>query len=231
MEERFKIRNPELEAEIYYLTTEEGGRSRAVLNGYRGQFYYDERNWDAPQEFVDKDACNPGETVAVKLQTLSPNFHVGRFWVGKKFETREGARIVGHGRITKVIKAEFKYWDYESVIKDLPKDCTPYDKKNIKGFVTDVKFRLESLAEIKKVYCKVNLSNQDEMIVVNCKIVKTVKRLRPTIDNICKSWRTEISLKESKFKTEIHNDKRGGFELSFITWDTRYLTGKIIFEI
>lgn len=38
--EKFKLRNPELEAEIYYLTKEEGGRYHAVFNGYRGQFHY-----------------------------------------------------------------------------------------------------------------------------------------------------------------------------------------------
>ena len=30
----------EIEAEIRYLTTEEGGRKHGVISGYRGQFYY-----------------------------------------------------------------------------------------------------------------------------------------------------------------------------------------------
>ncbi|MFK7001015.1 hypothetical protein V3470_07600 [Flavobacterium oreochromis] len=71
-----------LEAEIYYLTEAEGGRKTAVASGYRGQFFYDGRDWDAPQEFIDKKYCNPGEKVQVKLTTLSPFLHIGKFKIG-----------------------------------------------------------------------------------------------------------------------------------------------------
>ncbi|ANO49162.1 hypothetical protein V8245_12300 [Flavobacterium columnare] len=37
---------PYLEAEIYYLTEAEGGRKTPVASGYRGQFYYDGKDWD-----------------------------------------------------------------------------------------------------------------------------------------------------------------------------------------
>lgn len=43
----------EIEAEIRYLTTEEGGRNSGVLSGYRGQFFYDDRDWDGSQYFPD----------------------------------------------------------------------------------------------------------------------------------------------------------------------------------
>lgn len=99
---------PELEAEIYYLQHEEGGRKSPVYSGYRGQFYYDGQDWDAPQLFVDKEIYNPGETVKAYLQTLSPKAHIGKFYVGKEFEIREGAKTVGKGRITKVIRSDFK---------------------------------------------------------------------------------------------------------------------------
>ncbi|RZL44851.1 MAG: elongation factor Tu [Pedobacter sp.] len=104
-----KLVQPELEAELYYLTEQEGGRKTAVGNGYRGQFYYNGRNWNAPQQFIDKDLCNPGETIKVYLQTLSPEFHVGQFYIGKEFETREGAKTVGKGIITKILRPDFNY--------------------------------------------------------------------------------------------------------------------------
>jgi translation elongation factor EF-Tu-like GTPase len=100
-------RGPELEAEIYYLTAEEGGRSCSVKSGYRGQFYYNGGDWDAPQEFIDKEICNPGETVKVYLQTCSPHFHIGQLSVGQEFEIREGAITVGRGRITKILRSDF----------------------------------------------------------------------------------------------------------------------------
>ena len=89
-----KLENPELEAEIYYLTKEEGGRESAIFSGYRGQFHYDEKDWDAVQEFIDKNICNVGETVKVYLQTLSPNNHLGKFFTGKKFEIREEKKLL-----------------------------------------------------------------------------------------------------------------------------------------
>ncbi len=142
-DDKFKLLNPELEGEIYYLTEQEGGRKSFVKSGYRGQFYYNGRDWDAPQEFIDKEICNPGETVKVRLQTLSPDFHVGQFFVGQTFETREGAKTVGKGNITKILRQDFKYWDFDSFFKNLPTDCIPYDNQNIGGFIADFEYGLD----------------------------------------------------------------------------------------
>ena len=109
----FKLPNPELEADIYYLTEQEGGRKYqgvrkgAVVTGYRGQFHYDNHDWDAAQQFLDKEWCELGDTVKVLMQTLSPHFHYGKFFVGKEFEIREGARVVGRGKITRVLRPDF----------------------------------------------------------------------------------------------------------------------------
>lgn len=224
----YKTKKPEIEAEIYYLTAAENGRKNPVWNGYRGQFYYDERDWDASQEFLNKESCTPGETVRVILRTLSPDFHVGKFWVGKEFEIREGSRTVGRGKILKIIREEFIYWNYQEVIENLPKNCIPYNTENIDGFVFDFKYYLENLKEIKSVECEINLSNQEEMIIVKCELENTINRLRPLFEGICKTWRKEISFKNAKFKTNINENL---IELSFITWHSMYLTGKIIVEI
>ena len=231
MQERSKIKNPEIEAEIYYLTAQEGGRNSAVGNGYRGQFYYDGKDWDALQEFMDKEICQPGETVKVKMWTLSPDFHTGKLWIGKEFKIREGARTVGRGIIKNIFKREFNHWKYDYIFDYMPKDCRPYDNENIEGFVTDFDYLLGRIIEIKKVTCKVNLSNRNEMIIVNCELENKKTRPRPLIDKICKCWREELALMNSKFKIELNfkNDKFK-FVLSFVTWHSMYLTGKIIIE-
>lgn len=108
--------SPDLIAEIYYLTEEEGGRKSWVGNGYRGQFYYNGRDWDAPQEFIDKDICNPGEKVNVYLRTLSPQYHQQQFFKGKTFEIREGAKVVGKGKILEILRDDFKIPDFNSSI-------------------------------------------------------------------------------------------------------------------
>jgi len=110
----FKLTNPELEANIYYLTADEGGRKTPVATGYRGQFYYDNHNWIAIQQFIDKEWCEPGETVKVLIQTANPYFHCGKFFIGKEFEIREGSKVVGKGKISKVLRQDFNYWDGET---------------------------------------------------------------------------------------------------------------------
>lgn len=99
---------PELRALIYYLTADEGGRKSWIGNGYRGQFYYDGRDWDACQTVIGQDKCLPGETVDCYLTTGSPQYHLGKFYEGKEFEIREGARIVGRGVIIEVLYKEFE---------------------------------------------------------------------------------------------------------------------------
>jgi len=97
----------DVEAEIYFLTTEEGGRHTSVVSGYRPQFYYDGHDWDAIQNYPDEqEPVQPGDTVTAYLSFLSPHYLVGSLFVGKEFLLREGARTVGRGHVTKVLELE-----------------------------------------------------------------------------------------------------------------------------
>lgn len=109
--QKHQLRRPELQADIYYLTEQEGGRKSSITSGYRGQFHYDGEDFDAMHQFIDKDWCQLGETVKVFLQTASPDFHAGKFYVGKEFEIREGSKTVGKGKITNIFRPTFEYWD------------------------------------------------------------------------------------------------------------------------
>ncbi len=228
-DDKFKLLNPELEGEIYYLTEQEGGRKSFVKSGYRGQFYYNGRDWDAPQEFIDKEICNPGETVKVRLQTLSPDFHVGQFFVGQNFETREGAKTVGRGKITQILRQDFNYWDFDSFFDQLPVDCKPYNFQNIGGFIADFEYGLDHIKQIGNLKFTKSLSDRNQMLTVECKVKDKSNQARPLIDEICKSWREEIQFKNSFYKTNLkHFDNGFRFELAFATFHSMYLTGKII---
>ena len=96
----------DIEAEIYFLTKEEGGRSNAVFSGYRGQFYYNEHDWCAFQIYPDVKSVNPGETVRSYLCFTKPKEHLGKVYVGMEFLIREGNQTVGRGIITKIIELE-----------------------------------------------------------------------------------------------------------------------------
>lgn len=104
---RFMNPIPELRATIYYLSEAEGGRKTSVGNGYRGQFYYDGKDWDACQTFIDKEICLLEESVDCYLTTANPHFHTQKFYIGKEFEVREGAKIVGRGIITEILRDDF----------------------------------------------------------------------------------------------------------------------------
>ena len=96
----------DIEAEVYFLTSEEGGRTMPAFDGYRPQFYYNESDWDASHIYPDVEQANPGETIRTYLGFLSPKEHVGRVHVGMKFLIREGARTVAKGVVTKIIELE-----------------------------------------------------------------------------------------------------------------------------
>jgi elongation factor Tu len=94
---------PDIEAEITFVPTEQGGRATPAFSGYRPQFCYDDRDWDADQEYPDVDCVLPGQTVRALLRFLSPDMHIGRLHTGMEFQVREGARVVARGRVTKIL--------------------------------------------------------------------------------------------------------------------------------
>jgi elongation factor Tu len=97
---------PDIEAEIAFVPTEQGGRKTPAFSGYRPQFYYDGLDSDADQEYPDVESVAPGQTVRALLRFFSPDRQVGRVFVGMEFQVREGTRVVAHGRVTKILHLE-----------------------------------------------------------------------------------------------------------------------------
>jgi hypothetical protein len=156
------------------------------------------------------------------------NFHVGQFYVGQQFETREGVKIVGHGKITQVLKQDFNYWDFDSFFDNLPADCKPDGGQNIGGFIADFEYGLANITQVDSLKFIKSLSDKNKMLTVECKMkAKNIKE-RPLIDEICKRWREEIKFSNSHYKTDLKHFNHGfKFELTFATWHSKYLTGKI----
>jgi translation elongation factor EF-Tu-like GTPase len=94
---------PDIEAEITFLPTDQGGRKTPAYSGYRPQFFYEDHDWDADQEYPDVETVLPGQKVRALLRFLSPQAHLGRVHVGMEFQVREGLRIVAHGRVTRIL--------------------------------------------------------------------------------------------------------------------------------
>lgn len=96
----------DIEVELTFLPTEQGGRQGPTFSGYRPQFYYDGHDWDAVHDYGDVDAVWPGQTITAYLPFLSPQCHVGRLHVGTTFLLREGRRVVGCGRVLRILHLE-----------------------------------------------------------------------------------------------------------------------------
>lgn len=96
---------PDIEAEIYFLPTEQGGRRSPAFSGYRPthDFHIPGMFNDAHHEYIGRQQVPPGETALAQLWLLAPEFQVGRLYPGFNFTVQEGARIIGRGTVTKVL--------------------------------------------------------------------------------------------------------------------------------
>ncbi|MCC8399918.1 MAG: elongation factor Tu [Rickettsia endosymbiont of Platyusa sonomae] len=91
----------EFEAEVYVLTTKEGGRHTAFTDKYRPQFYF--RTTDVTGEITLKDGKTmvmPGDNANLHITLISPI----AMEEGVRFAIREGGKTVGAGVVSKIIK-------------------------------------------------------------------------------------------------------------------------------
>ena len=95
---------------LRYYATEDGGRTSPAHSGYRPQikFEFEEMQTSGQQAFIGKDRVRPGETVAAESTMLSPHIFKYKLSAGMTFEFREGARIIGTGKILELLNGELK---------------------------------------------------------------------------------------------------------------------------
>jgi hypothetical protein len=217
------------------LTEQEGGRKTSVANGYRGQFHYNGKDFDAMQQFVDKPWCQLGETVQVLIQTASPEFHAGQFCIGKEFEIREGSKTVGKGTITRILSPDFNYWDTESFFEKLNTNIKPYDGADMQGYRID----FDHYLSVTDLFSEIKLEetgNKECMLLVKCKLTKKDVQPRLVSDTVINTWKKNLAMSNQLYKvdlqvkSDLHSDKLllDKFTLIFATWHSIYLTGQII---
>ncbi|AOG61030.1 elongation factor Tu [Spiroplasma helicoides] len=91
----------QLNASVYALTQEEGGRHKPFFNKYRPQFYF--RTTDVTGEVKlpeGVDMVMPGDNVELIVELIKP-IAVEQ---GTKFSIREGGRTIGAGTVVSIIK-------------------------------------------------------------------------------------------------------------------------------
>lgn len=85
-------------AQVYVLSAREGGRTTAVVSGYRPQFYIRTADVVGDIDLGEAGVARPGETVTMTVE-LGREFPLEP---GLGFAIREGGRTVGAGTVTAV---------------------------------------------------------------------------------------------------------------------------------
>ena len=97
-------RNPDFEAEISFLLTTEGGRTTPVASGYRSLHDFGNGElYGAQHEYPGHEWVHPGETVVARLWIFFPDSLGANLRQGTEFSVQEGPRVVGQGRIIRVL--------------------------------------------------------------------------------------------------------------------------------
>jgi translation elongation factor EF-Tu-like GTPase len=100
---RFAERNPDIEASVYLLSTEEGGRRSCAWSGWRPHHLV-KSNYQTTglHKFIGQEVLDPGASCDTEIWFLSPESYQSCLWLGKILEIREGARLVGRATVTKI---------------------------------------------------------------------------------------------------------------------------------
>jgi elongation factor Tu len=89
------------EAEVYILTSQEGGRHTPFFKGYRPQFYFRTTDVTGAVELpADKEMVMPGDNVKFVVELIAPI----AMEEGLRFAIREGGKTVGAGVVSKIIE-------------------------------------------------------------------------------------------------------------------------------
>jgi len=96
----------DVEVELRFVPTEQGGRRTPVASGYRPQFYRDGVNFDAVHTYIGVEQVFPGQTVRAFLSFIHPDLQVGHLHPGTEFEIREGQRVVATGYVIRIVDLE-----------------------------------------------------------------------------------------------------------------------------
>ena len=88
-----------VEAEVYILSKEEGGRHTPFFNNYRPQFYFRTTDVTGAVELLSgTEMVMPGDNVKMTVELLAPI----AMEEGLRFAIREGGRTVGAGVVSKI---------------------------------------------------------------------------------------------------------------------------------
>ena len=88
-------------AEVYVLTSKEGGREKPFFSGYRPQFFF--RTTDVTGSITLPEGTEmvmPGDNVTMEVDLIQPIAVESNL----RFAIREGGRTIGSGVVTEIVE-------------------------------------------------------------------------------------------------------------------------------
>lgn len=106
-----------IEAQLYLLSKDEGGRPKPILNYFQAQMFC--KTWDVPVHFEipDKDMIMPGEDAKV-LFTMNKRMVLEQ---GQRFTIRSGGGTLGYGVVTKLLE-DTNFEEFAEAVKKIRKE-------------------------------------------------------------------------------------------------------------
>ncbi len=86
------------EAQVHFLSKEEGGRHTPVSKGYRPQFHFHTADVTGSMTF-DQEMVMPGDNTSTKIELLFP-IALER---SQRFAVRESGRTIAYGRVARIV--------------------------------------------------------------------------------------------------------------------------------
>jgi translation elongation factor EF-Tu-like GTPase len=94
---------PDIEAEVSFLPTSDGGRSTPARSGYRPiHLVLPDYLTSGHHEYKDKKEVLPGESAIAEIWFLSPDQYSKCMHVGTILPVQEGSRLIGHAKVLKI---------------------------------------------------------------------------------------------------------------------------------
>ena len=97
------MREPDIEAEIAFIKTEDGGRRSPCTSGYRpAHLVKEDYLTTGVHQYYGKELVFPGETTIGTITFITPEAYPHCLWQGKRMNIQEGNKIVGYATVVKI---------------------------------------------------------------------------------------------------------------------------------
>jgi translation elongation factor EF-Tu-like GTPase len=97
-------RDPDIEAKVIFLAPSEGGRTSSAFSGYRpNHLVLPDYLTSGHHEYKDTEEVPAGGSAIAEIWFLAPEHYPHCMYVGREIPVQEGARLVAHATVLRVI--------------------------------------------------------------------------------------------------------------------------------